>query len=247
MNEDRSMIKILSIGNSFSQDAQRYLHQIAENEGEIIQCVGLYIGGCALHLHHEYLLTGHTYEVERNGVGGTGEMSDIITALKSEKWDYVTLQQVSHLAPKWESYQPHLSVLAEAVREYAPRAKILIHQTWAYEEGSQRLTAELGYADQHDMLADVIACYDRAAKEIDAYGIIKSGEAMMKTIESGVKVHRDTFHAGLGLGRYLLGLVWYMTLTGRKIKNGFIRLHEPAEIGDLEKAKAAAEKVVFGE
>ncbi len=27
------MIKILSIGNSFSQDVQRYLHQIAKNEG----------------------------------------------------------------------------------------------------------------------------------------------------------------------------------------------------------------------
>ncbi len=240
------MIKILSIGNSFSQDAQRYLHQIAENEGEQIECVGLYIGGCALHQHHEHLESGRCYEVERNGVGGTGELSDIITALKSEKWDYVTLQQVSHLAPKWESYQPHLEVLAETVRRYAPGARILIHQTWAYEEGSQRLCTELGYRDQHEMLSDIVTCYDRAAEVIGADGIIKSGEAMMKAIESGLRVHRDTFHAGLGLGRYLLGLVWYMTLTGKRLTRGFLPLHEPAEQADLEKAVAAAEWAVFG-
>lgn len=34
-------IQILSIGNSFSQDAHRYLHDLARSEGVIIETVNL--------------------------------------------------------------------------------------------------------------------------------------------------------------------------------------------------------------
>lgn len=39
-------------------------------------------------------------------------------------------------------------------------------------------------------------------------------------LESGIeKIHRDTFHASLGLGRYALGLIWYRVLTGNDVTN----------------------------
>ena len=41
-------MKILSIGNSFSEDAQRYLKLIAGANGRELTCVNLYIGGCSL-------------------------------------------------------------------------------------------------------------------------------------------------------------------------------------------------------
>jgi hypothetical protein len=68
------------------------------------------------------------------------------------------------------------------------------------------------------MLSDVRDCYSKAAEKIQASGIIPCGEAMMKALELGMgKVHRDTFHASLGAGRYLLALCWYKTLTGKDI------------------------------
>ena len=33
------------------------------------------------------------------------------------------------------------------------------------------------------------------------------------------KLHRDTYHASLGLGRYALGLTWYKVLTNNNIEN----------------------------
>ena len=36
-------MKVLSIGNSFSQDATRYLHQIAKNSGDDFKTVNLYV------------------------------------------------------------------------------------------------------------------------------------------------------------------------------------------------------------
>ena len=52
------------------------------------------------------------------------------------------------------------------------------------------------------------------------------------------KVHRDTFHAGLGLGRYALGLLWYTALTGKNVKNNtFSDFDEPVSQAEIEIAK----------
>ena len=52
---------------------------------------------------------------------------------------------------------------------------------------------------------------------------------MMNALKLGIgKVHRDGFHASLGVGRYLLGLTWYKCLTGNDISNNnFNCLDEP--------------------
>ena len=49
-------MKILSIGSSFSQDAQRYLHRIATANAQDLKCVNLYIGGCSLRTHYLNIL-----------------------------------------------------------------------------------------------------------------------------------------------------------------------------------------------
>ena len=70
------------------------------------------------------------------------------------------------------------------------------------------------------MFNDIKESYEKITKEINADFIIPSGEVFQKLIASGIeKVHRDTFHASLGLGRYTLGLLWYAILTGNDIKS----------------------------
>ena len=49
-------MKVLSIGNSFSQDAQRYLHEIAKNDGVDLFSVNLFIGGCSLETHYNNIV-----------------------------------------------------------------------------------------------------------------------------------------------------------------------------------------------
>ena len=57
-------LKILSIGNSFSDDAQRYLYQIARAGHQEMKVVNAYIGGCSLHRHYTNMLSG-----ERGPIG----------------------------------------------------------------------------------------------------------------------------------------------------------------------------------
>ena len=50
-------MNILCIGNSFSQNATRYLHQIARKDGKEINIVNLFIGGCTLDRHFRNMLS----------------------------------------------------------------------------------------------------------------------------------------------------------------------------------------------
>ena len=150
-------------------------------------------------------------------------------ALRSDNWDYVTLQQASGQSARYETYEPYLKAVADYVKKYCPTAKLLIHQTWAYETGSQKLANQLTFADDKEMFAAVEAAYNQAFDAISADGLIPAGKAMLTAAHTGIeKIHRDTYHASLGAGRYLLALVWFKYLTGRDIsENDFNEFDVP--------------------
>lgn len=215
------MMKILSIGNSFSIDAHHYLKRFAEQAGVELTAADLYIGGCPLDKHFRNAMGDHAaYVLDFNGNSIPGLLVSIKQALLWDNWDYVTLQQASHYSARFETYEPYLSELAAYVRRYCPKAKLVIHQTWAYEEGSDRLRAVAKYESSEAMLRDVVKSYELAAKTVDAYGIIPSGEAMQEALRRGIpSVHRDTFHASLTVGRALLSNLWLTALTGRDLRS----------------------------
>ncbi len=238
-------MNVLSIGNSFSQDAQRYLHSIAKADGVELDTFNLFIGGCPLSLHYKNMLSAEReYTLEMNGQS-TGFKVSLEEALLNRDWDVITIQQVSNESPCYDTYQPYLNSLVKYVRDRVPKAKIVVHQTWAYEQDSYRLCMELGYGSHKDMFEDIKNSYQRAADEIEADFIIPSGELFEALIDSGIeKVHRDTFHASFGLGRYALGLMWYIALTGRQIKyNNFSDFDEEILLSQIEIVKHCVEEV----
>ena len=227
-------MKILSIGNSFSRDAQRYVYKVAKSQGDNLKTVNLYIAGCPLRTHYLNCLEDKmSYAFDFNGEE-TGLCVSIKQALISDEWDVVTLQQASRCSGKFETYSPYLEYLAEYIKKYCPHAKIYIHQTWAYEEESQRLIA-LGYQTSQQMFDDLEKAYKKAIKLIKADGFIPCGKAMLNATKMGIeKIHRDTYHASKGAGRYLLALTWYKVLTGKDVSNNnFNEFDEP--VSDKER------------
>jgi hypothetical protein len=239
------MIKILSIGNSFSQDAQAYLYQTAKSSNIDIVTVNLMIGGCSLQTHWENVLNNSSeYDFEQNGEFTSRKIS-IMEALKKENWDYITLQQASHDSGREDTYYPYINYLSDYVKNYAPQAEQLIHQTWAYELDSDHSGFKHYDNDQKIMFAALKEAY-RIASEKLGLRIIPCGEAMQKArstalfdYESGGKsLCRDGFHATLTLGRYLLGAVWYEVFTGKSIlENSYV------PVGICDEAAPALEEL----
>ena len=237
-------MNVLAIGNSFSEDATRYLHDIARADGIKINVVNLYIGGCSLERHYRNMLSDQrAYELQYNGQK-TGFFVSLGETLLNREWDIITLQQVSSQSFNSNSYQPYIVEIAAYVRKYAPNAKLYLHQTWAYEEGSDKLLHIAKYQRAKTMLHDVVKVYSEIATLIGADGIIPSGEMFGTLRKNGIApIHRDTYHASLGIGRFALGILWYRILTGRQVlENSFCDFDEPISADVVKKIKETAEQ-----
>lgn len=228
------MIKVLAIGNSFSQDAETYIHRIASASGIELMMSNLYIGGCTLERHHQNIETDEpAYEYTKTGA--EKRMASIREALEEEKWDFVTMQQASGYSGQYETYQPHLAALSEYVRKYAPQAEQLIHETWAYELDSEHVHYPYYDNCQKKMYFALRSAYEQASLSLGGARIIPCGDAMQIArshplfdyAKGGKSLNRDGFHASLTHGRYLLGLVWVETLTGADLTgNSFVPVWE---------------------
>lgn len=218
-------MKILAIGNSFSQDATTYLHQTALAQGIELDVYNLYIGGCPLEKHCLNLETGaEAYELQHNGVP-TGQMVSLMDMLRLHPWDVITTQQASHDSGWMETYEPFMGMLAQTIRREVPGARFLLHETWAYEHTSDH-TGFLRYRrNQQEMYERLRLCYYSMAYK---YGldVIPCGDLIQKaralpafhTPSGGQTLCRDGFHMNL-YGRYLLSCAWIKTLCGASVKN----------------------------
>lgn len=237
-------MNVLSIGNSFSQDATRYLHQIAKSAGVDLTTVNLYIPGCPLDRHYRNMLSGaKAYDLQFNGQV-TGFTVSLDEALLNREWDVITVQQQSVRSANYDTFCPYGQELVDYVRQCAPKARILLHQTWPVEDGSARLEAA-GYTSAKQMFEKIEANYNRFLADVEADGLIPSGKVLMTLLDKGVEtVHRDGLHTTKGLGRYALGLMWFKKLTGKSIADiPFADFDEPVSPEEVALAKACVEEL----
>ncbi len=219
-------MRVLSIGNSFSTDAQRWFAQCAATVGEYVFAANLFIGGCPLKKHWDLFHKKKApYRLEINGE--SIRWTSLKEALNNMgKWDVITLQQVSGDSGRFETYEPYLYGLYALIKQAQPDAKVYIHKTWAYETDC---TLE-GFAkyenDQKKMYECLCYAYQKAAESLNAE-IIPTGDIIQYLRENvkefdyqngGMSLNRDGFHLSWLYGRYAAGLVWVHTLTGKDIR-----------------------------
>jgi len=210
-----SMMRILAIGNSFSQDATTFLEPIARSAGLDWLVRNAFIGGCSLERHWENVRNGEVvYEYQENGEAL--KMVSIDQALLAEPWDWITLQQVSHHAGLPETYEPYLSELIRYIQKMVPGASIAFHQTWAYEFDSDHGGFALYQRDRKLMFREIKRTVDAMAKR-HRLPVIPVGSTIerLRTFpefdpqRGGSRLTRDGFHLSYDYGRYAAGLVWF--------------------------------------
>lgn len=214
-------VKILAIGNSFSEDATHYLYQMATSMDVKLKVVNLCIGGCSLERHYRNLDLGEkTYSYQINGCK-TDRLVSINEMLESEKWDYIVTQQASHDSGWICSYEPFLGKMIEIFRQKAPEVILCLQETWAYEiESSHGCFMRYG-RDQQTMYQSLHHCYCTMAEKYNLK-LIPSGTVIQQVRKlpefdfgnGGISLCRDGFHMSFDYGRYLVACVWLRTLFG---------------------------------
>ena len=213
---DAAPVKILSIGNSFSNDAQHYLAKICESAGKPVILGNATIGGCTLKRHWLNASTnGVSYSYKR-------QPKTLAQMLEAEEWQFVTIQQASWFSQNPDTYEPYGTKLIAFIKEHAPQAEIVLHETWAYRGDESRIR-KAGLTP-YEMFAKVDAAYKKFAKAHNLR-IIPSGPAFKTAWDH----RKDGYHAN-AFGQYLIGLVWANTLLDIAPQDV---PYVPKEVGEL--------------
>jgi len=217
-------MNILSIGNSFSQDAHKWLSRIARGCGDDLLAANLYIGGCSLQTHWENFVSGAAdYDLELNGE--FVRKISIPEALELMNWDVITFQQASHFSGDYSTYVPYLTDLFTAVKARCPEAAYYIHQTWSYEHDSTHPGFLRYDCSQEAMYTMLTQCYTDAAAAIGARLLpvgtliqyLRENTAQFDYAHGGLSLCRDGFHLSWLYGRYAAALLWYCVLFQKPV------------------------------
>ena len=211
--------KLLGIGNSFSDDAFKWVYPMIDSMGIEDKAVNnLYIGGCPLYEHLRNMendLPRYDYRRFERDISSTN--FKISEALKLEDWQYITLQQSSGDSGIRESFGVLEELLARVNALKPANAKLYWHMTWAYSAKSSNPEFKKYGNDQLAMYNALIDCVKtEVLKFKDFVGVIPSGTAIQnaRTSSLGDNMDRDGFHLSMDLGRYIAGLCVVCTILG---------------------------------
>ena len=214
-------MKVLFIGNSFSYDANIYLAKMAKAAGAELTALNLYIGGCSFERHAKNACENLAeYQPQYNGVFYPEYRCTVEDGLRFADWDVVSIQQVSGLSGIYESFFPYAQTVVDKVRLECPRAKIVMHETWAYEKGAAHGDFVRYGKSQMAMHKALHDAYTRVAKEVGCDAVIPVGDVIAALREyptfdverDGESLSRDGFHLGLTHGRYAAAATWFTAL-----------------------------------
>ena len=218
-----SIVRVLAIGNSFSQDAvEQYLWELANEAGVKMVIGNAYRGGQGFQSHwvdvteenntFEYrkVVNGRRYNKPRMA------LSDIIT---DEPWQYITFQQVSQESGLTTTFEPYLTNLIGYAQglQTNPNAAYGYHQTWAYSHDSTH-GGFANYGNRQEVMYDSIcqAVQFALLTHPELSFVVPSGTAIQNARTSwlGDNMNRDGYHLDLKMGRYTAACTWFEVITG---------------------------------
>jgi len=210
-------LKILSIGNSFSEDALSYLWDIAKHNNIHLTLGNLYIGGCDLETHANNAMNKQKDYIYYKNTSGSfvSSNTNLDEGLFDESWDIITLQQASHKSGIESSYEPYLTNLISYVKTYQPQAKLYWHMTWAYQQDSDHPNFIDYHKDQAFMYQAIVnTLSNQVMKHQDIEKIIYTGKVIQtfRNTYLGDTLTRDGFHLSLDIGRYIASISWFLTV-----------------------------------
>jgi hypothetical protein len=162
-------VRLLTIGNSFSANATRYLGDLAKAGGNTLIHRSIVVGGASLELHAGKMRANEADPKDKAGLYTNGR--SLKQELLSDKWDFVTIQQASIKSHDLATYQPFATQLRDYIRLHAPQARLLIHQTWAYRKDDARFLKPSGKAGEprteEEMYRQLSNAYATIADELN--------------------------------------------------------------------------------
>lgn len=192
--ESAKTVRLLTVGNSFSQNATHYLGDLATNAGNVLIHKPIVVGGAPLELH-----AGKMQSFEKDPALTNGYYASKLSLkqyLLADKWDFVTIQQASIKSHDFSTYQPFAGQLYDYIKKHAPQAEVLVHQTWEYRVDDPRFKVASPKAgepkDQNAMYEQLTAAYKKICEELGTRRLPVGDAFHLANNDSKWGFHEDT-------------------------------------------------------
>ena len=244
---DGTTLRILAIGNSFSQDAvEQYLYELFKASGQETIIGNMYIGGCTIDTHLAKANSGAKDYEYRKVVDGTKTNNtgkSLLEGILDEDWDVITVQQASGSSGIYSTYS-NLNALIDYVKANVTNKDVVIvfHQTWAYSSNSDHGEFPKYNSNQMTMYEMICDAAQQMYSDCETVaGIIPSGTAIQnaRTSYLGDTFNRDGYHLEVNYGRFTAACTWFEALTGQDVTTN---TYKPSTVSGSQAnvAKAAA-------
>ena len=244
-------LRVLSIGNSFSIDANLILPQVVVDAGvprdNFVLYATIYAGASLEYWDNMYTTDTPLPYVHYMG-GKLLRLEDkewtLRTLLQSQPWDVVVIQQASALSTNHKSFQPYMNRMIEYIRQDCPNKHVRIgwQLTWSYP---QTATSGPVYEEGWRKIAMIAnqKCHDAG---IDF--IIPSGTAIQnaRTTELGENsngITRDGLHLSFGVGVYIAAMTWYESIFRPIYGKSIIGVPVSQAIKDCDRGKEGFQEI----
>jgi hypothetical protein len=179
-NSGKHPVHLFLIGNSFSQNATKYLPQLSKEGGHELIIGRAEIGGSSLQRHWDHVEAAEQNPDDPKGKPYGGKSLKML--LSEGVWDVVTIQQASILSGDVETYRPYARKLYDYVKKLQPNATVVFHQTWAYRTDSKdfsQIATRDSARSSEQMWEKSRAAYHTIANEL-GIPIIPNGDAFWR-------------------------------------------------------------------
>lgn len=170
-------LRVFVIGNSFSNNATKYLPELVKEKGKLLEIGRAEIGSGSLQNHWDGVLAFEANPTDPKGLLYGGK--SLKTLLMDGNWDVVSVQQYSLLSADESSYEPYATNLYDFIKKVQPKAKVVIHQTWAYRTDAKnfgRITAGGNAQSAEEMWINIEAANRKVANRLQVE-VVPTGAA----------------------------------------------------------------------
>lgn len=216
--------KVLTIGNSFSENASAYATEIAAAQGYDLLFGYLKYPSCTIEQHiNNAERDSAVYKFEYTNSKGRVTVKDGVSSFASIKealtftdWDIVVLQEGSTASTDFANYL-NIGLLVEYVKSFAPDVEIMLHETWSW--GIWGNLDDSDETNDHEKCGQIITNYILASQLLcEGATVIHSGMAI-ETARVYYNDHykfNDTDNGNYQhlneLGKYIAGATYVATI-----------------------------------
>ncbi len=239
-------LKVLDIGNSYTDDATAMLPLIVKYSGADVSDMCLYSatrGSGSFKTWYDKYYDNDTISytiakvlggIDANITTGTEEGYTgrlFREVLEKEKWDLIIIHQLSRYAPYYDEWGTtgkggYLNEFLDLIKELQPQATIgflLVHSYWDEYSGNK----EKSSYERWKKIADSVKrlCEDYSINFVIPYGTAIEN-LRSSSLNNEYDLTRDGTHCSFGLGRYAAACCYYESLIAPR--SGISVLGNPA-------------------